>query len=192
MNDENPQPVESSSPGRLTLPSLAFSFFAVGTPGILTGLLLIDIGATFGVPVGIMGQVRTASSTMVIIAALLVSVASMRYSPKSLLMVGILSLLTSAIGCAFAQSYLMMLLLYPLTGVGMATIQPMAMTLIAEHFPLERRARAVSWFVAGGSLAYVVGSAPVAVPFHWPGLPVSQRHRLVSGAADLIAPWVSL
>lgn len=161
LNDENPQPAESNSPGRLTLPSLVFSFFAVGTPGILTGLLLIDIGATFGVPVGIMGQVRTASSTMVIVAALLVSVASTRYSPKSLLMVGILSLLTSAIGCAFAQSYLMMLLLYPLTGVGMATIQPMAMTLIAEYFPLERRARAVSWFVAGGSLAYVVGSQAI-------------------------------
>ncbi|RLI33113.1 hypothetical protein DRO66_10640, partial [Candidatus Bathyarchaeota archaeon] len=161
LNDENPQPAESNSPGRLTLPSLVFSFFAVGTPGILTGLLLIDIGATFGVPVGIMGQVRTASSTMVIIAALLVSVASTRYSPKSLLMVGILSLLISAVGCAFAQSYLMMLLLYPLTGIGMATIQPMAMTLIAEYFPLERRARAVSWFIAGGSLAYVVGSQAI-------------------------------
>jgi predicted MFS family arabinose efflux permease len=98
---------------------------------------------------------------MVIVAALLVSVASMRYSHKSLLMVGILSLLTSAIGCAFAQSYLMMLILYPLTGIGMATIQPMAMTLIAEYFPLERRARAVSWSIAGGSLAYVVGSQAI-------------------------------
>jgi len=161
MEEESRQHDDQTSPGRLTLSSLVFSSFAVGTPGILTGLLLIEIGATFGVPVGIMGQVRTASSTMVIVASLLISVASTRYTAKALLMFGILSLLTSAIGCAFAQSYIMMLLLYPLTGIGMATIQPMALTLIAEYFPLERRARAVGWYVAGGSLAYVVGSQAI-------------------------------
>ncbi|GAI99981.1 unnamed protein product, partial [marine sediment metagenome] len=37
----------------------------------------------------------------------------------------------------------------------------MAMTLIAEYFPLEGRARAVSWIIAGGSLAYVVGSQAI-------------------------------
>jgi DHA1 family multidrug resistance protein-like MFS transporter len=158
LNAESPPPAGSRSPGRLTLPSLAYASFVYGTPGILTGLLLIDIGVTFGVPVGIMGQIRTASSFVAMGSALLVGVASMRFSHKILLQAGLASLLASAIGCTFAQSYLMMLVFYPLTGLGIAMIAPMALTLIAQYFPLEKRARAVSWFVTGGSLSYVIGS----------------------------------
>jgi len=146
------------SRGRLILPSLIFTNFVNGTPGILTGLLLIDIGYTFGQPVGIMGQIRTASAMAAVVSALLVGALSMRYRYKSLLMVGQLFLLVSALGCTVAQSFQMMLIFFPLTGFGMSIVVPMAFSLIARYFPLDSRAKAVGWMVAGGSLSYVVGS----------------------------------
>ena len=148
--------------GKLILPTLAFSSFATETPGILTGLLLIDIGVTFGVPVGIMGQVRTVSSIVAVFSALLVGVLSVRYNHRSLLGVGLLSILVSGLGCAFAQSYIMMLIFYPLTGFGLSLAGPMALTLIAEYFTLEGRSRAIGWFIAGGSMSYVVGSQVIS------------------------------
>lgn len=146
------------SRGRLILPSLIFTNFVNGTPGILTGLLLIDIGYTFGQPVGIMGQIRTVSAMAAVVSALLVGALSMRYRYKSLLMVGQLFLLVSALGCTVAKSFQMMLIFFPLTGFGMSIVVPMAFSLIARYFPLDSRAKAVGWMVAGGSLSYVVGS----------------------------------
>ena len=49
---------EKSKKGKFLLPSLAIARFAVSPPSIASGLLLIDIAATFGQPVGIMGQMR--------------------------------------------------------------------------------------------------------------------------------------
>jgi len=53
-----------------------------------------------------------------------------------------------------------MLISFSLVGLATAAITPMTFTLIAEHFPLEKRASAVAWLVAGGSLSYVIG-API-------------------------------
>jgi predicted MFS family arabinose efflux permease len=158
MAEESKTSLEAGTRRWLIVPSLTFTSFVTGTPGILTGLLLIDIGMTFGVPVGIMGQVHTASSIVAFISALLVGILSVRFRHKSLLWFGLFCVLVSALGCAFSQSYLMMLLFYPLTGFGMSLTGTMAMTLIAEYFSLEGRSMAISWNIAGGSLAYVIGS----------------------------------
>ena len=157
----DPTPIEKRSHGRLILPSLSISHFALGSPGILTGLLLIDIGLTFGCPVGIMGQIRTASSIVGFISALLVGVLSVRFEHKSLTMIGLSFIIISALGCSFAVNFNMMLLLYPLTGMGMAMVMPMTMTLVAEHFPLDKRGSAIGWLVAGGSLSYVIGAQAI-------------------------------
>ena len=157
--DESPSfSEEKPSSGRLILPSLVISRFATGCPGILTGLLLIDIGLTFGCSVGIMGQIRTASSIVGVISALIMGVLSIRFKHKTLLMIGLSSILISALGCSFALNFNMMLLLYLLTGLGMAMITPMTATLVAEHFPLEKRGSTIGWLVAGGSLSYLIGA----------------------------------
>jgi len=48
---------EKRSPGKLVLPSLVLSRFAIAGLEILTGLLLIEIGLTFGCSVGVVGQI---------------------------------------------------------------------------------------------------------------------------------------
>ena len=158
MEKESKESLEAGTRRWLIVSSLTFTSFVTGTPGILTGLLLIDIGMTFSVPVGIMGQVNTASSIVAFISAFLVGIMCVRLRHKSLLWYGLFCILVSALGCAFSQSYLMMLLFYSLTGFGMSLTGTMSMTLIAEYFSLESRSMAISWNIAGGSLAYVIGS----------------------------------
>ncbi|UCH57075.1 MAG: MFS transporter [Candidatus Bathyarchaeota archaeon] len=162
MNSNSGSTSEHSPPRRLVLPTLAFSRFVVGTPGILFGLLLIEIGLTFGSPVGVTGQIRTASSIMAVVSALAMGVLSVRFDHKTLLMVGLGVCLISALGCSLALSFGMMLLFYALTGMGMAMVMPMGSTLVAEYFPLERRTGAIGWLVAGGASSYLVGAQVIA------------------------------
>jgi len=159
MSDESPLS-EKRSPGRLFLPSLTFSYFATGPIGVLTGLLLIDIGATFGCDVGVMGQITTGYYIAAVIFGLFMGVLSVRFRHKSLLMVGLLFTSISALGCYLASDFNLMLILYSLSGVGMAMVSPMAISLIGEHLPLEKRGNAIGWIIAGGALSYVIG-API-------------------------------
>jgi predicted MFS family arabinose efflux permease len=49
---------------------------------------------------------------------------------------------------------------YALTGVAGSFVGPMTFTLVAEHFPYEKRASALSLIIAGMSSAYLIG-API-------------------------------
>lgn len=148
------------NPGRMVLPSLVLSRFATMPPGILTGLLLIDISEHFGQSVGVVGQIRTAASIVSVVSALLISALSLRFKPKSLLIAGLVLLTASTIGCVLAPSFPVLLIVYALTGMAVSLVGPMALTLVAEHFPPEQRANAVSWIIAGMSGSYLIG-API-------------------------------
>ncbi len=149
---------EEVSPGRFTLPSLVMSRFALQPSALLVGLLLLDIGGTFGLPVGVVGQLRTAASIVGVVSALLMGALSVRYGHKSLLMGGLLVLVVSSIGCALSTSFAMMLVFNSLAGIATAMAAPMTVALVAEHFALERRSGAIGWVIAGQSLAYLVGA----------------------------------
>ena len=149
-----------ASLGRLFLPSLIVSNFATSTLGILTALFLLDMSATFGVDRGLMGQTNTASSIVSIILAFAMGILSIRHSHKVLILTGMLSYSASAIGCYFAWDLNSILIFYSLNGVALAMVVPMTNSLIGDNVSLEKRASAVDWTVAAGSLAYFVG-API-------------------------------
>lgn len=151
---------EKRSPGRLFLPSVVFSYFATGPLGVLTGLLLIDIALTFECSVGVMGQINTPYYVVAVIFSLFMGALSVRFSHELLLVIGLLFVSISALGCFLASNFNLMLFSYSLSGVGTAMVSPMTITLIGEHFPLEKRANAIGWIVAGGALSYLLG-APV-------------------------------
>jgi len=151
---------EKGSMRKLFLPSLAMSNFATGPLGVLIGLLLIDIALTFEVSVGVAGQINTISYIVSVIFALLMGILSVRFKHKSLLIIGLLCVSGSGLGCFLASSFNLMLIFYSLSGVGTAMVFPMAITLVGKHLPLERRGNAVGWIIAAGSLSYVIG-APV-------------------------------
>jgi predicted MFS family arabinose efflux permease len=162
MGDDS-SPKERASSGRLLIPSLFFSYFASGPLSVLVTLFLIDIGNTFKVSVGVMGQINTAYSLVAVVFGLLMGVLSIRFRHKSLLLLGLISISVSALGCFFALDFNFMLLAYSLSGLGWAMVSPMTSTLIGEFVPLEKRANAVGWVIAGGSAAYVVGAPAIAL-----------------------------
>jgi len=162
MDDDSSLTKEKVSTGSLFLPALAISNFATGPLGVLITLLLIDIALTFEVSLGVMGQINTLSSVVSVIFALVMGILSIRFRHKSLLIIGLLCVGVSALGCFLAPNFNLMLISYSLSGVGTAMVFPMVITLVGEHRPLERRGSAVGWIIAAGSLSYLIG-APVIV-----------------------------
>lgn len=112
--------VESGSYPRLVLPSLVLSRFIIQSPSIVLGLLMIDIGVSFGLPVGIMGQISTAASLFGFVACILMGVLSVRFRHRSLILAGLGLRVASAIGCYYVQGYDVMLVVYALNGLGTA------------------------------------------------------------------------
>ena len=147
----------------LFLPALVTSSFATQPPGLITGLLLIEIGLTFNHPVGITGQIQTLSNISSVIAALLMSIISIRYRHKTLLLIGLTLLAVSALGCSFSASFSFLMAFYALTGIARAMINPMSNALIGDNLPEEKRSGAIGWFQAGTSIAYLVLSPAVGI-----------------------------
>lgn len=147
----------------LFLPALVTSSFATQPPGLITGLLLIEIGSTFNHPVGIVGQIQTLSNIASVIMALLMSIISIRYHHKTLLLFGLTSLAVSALGCGFSTIFSLLVIFYALTGIAKAMINPMSNALIGDNLPEENRPGAIGWVQAGTSIAYLVLSPAVGI-----------------------------
>lgn len=142
--------------GRLVIPSLTFSRLNMTPPRNVAGLLLIDIGLTFGCSVGVMGQMRTISAAMALVFAIIMGVLSVRYSHRKLLLAGLVFYAISALGCYTYSSFNGMMLAYSLSGVGLAMVSPMAFALVGELLPLEKRSSATGWIFAGTALSSVI------------------------------------
>lgn len=163
MEDKSTPIKKSTLYRKLFVPSLVISNFATGALPLLTMLLLIDIGNTFNTSVGVTAQINTPYSFAAVAFALLMGAFSIRYMHKSLLLVGLLFINVSALGCFLALDFPLMMTSYALSGVGFAMVSPMAFTLVGEHIPREKRASAVGWVIAGGALVYVIGAPLIAL-----------------------------
>ena len=73
--------------------SLFMAFFSSMIPGIITGLLLIDISQSFSSNIGYVSQIRSIASVLAVFAALFIGVLSVRFQPKHLLLIGIGSMI---------------------------------------------------------------------------------------------------
>ena len=148
--------------GRMMVPTLFFSRFVTGIPGIISTLLLIEIGKSFGSSIGITGQITTASSILRFVVALIVGLLSVRYSHKSLLMGGLALYIISGLGCCYSINLGMLMLSFTLTGAAFAIINPMTSTIVGENIPKEKRTTSMGWLIAGASASYLVGAQIVS------------------------------
>ena len=153
---------EKGSVGRLFVPSLVLSRFATTPRSIILSFLLIEIGLTFGLPVGVTGQIGTAGSVAAFATSLLMGILSVRFKHKSLLMTGLLLLSVALLGCSQAPNFTLMLMFTVLAGLGTAMIMPMTTTLVAKHLPLQKRARAIGLLMATLSVSYLIGSPVIS------------------------------
>ncbi len=147
--------------GKFILFSLVVSAFSTWLPWVLAGLLLIEIGESFGVSVGVTGQIRTISSLLGVLTAFIMGALSIRVSHRSLLLTSLSFITLSSIACYLAPNFPTILLAYSLLGVPMATVLPMATSIAADHLPVEQRAGAVGWIIAGTALSGIIGAPAI-------------------------------
>ncbi len=160
-NFRSPSLNRKSDPSRkIFLPSLILSYFAIMPPLILTAYLLLSIGETFGTSEAFTSQIRTAASIIAAITAVLMGAWSVRFNRKLLLILGLVIINISALGCIIAPNFPMLLLAFSLSGLGSALVAPMTLTLIGEFLPRNERPSAIGWVFTGGSLAFIIG-API-------------------------------
>ena len=137
--------------------SLLFSSIATYPIYFVLALLLKDISESFSTTVGALGLIQSASSTVTFVFALVLSVLSLRLNARTLFLLGLGSLVVSSLGCGFAQSATMMSIFYALTGVGVAVISPMGLTLVSQHVDEESRSKVIGWFMAGFTFSGLIG-----------------------------------
>ena len=142
--------------------ALVLTGFTASIASMLSGLLLIDIGETFNVTVGLAGQMCTVSFIISIVFALLTSMLSVKYNHKMLLQVGLLAYVASAIGCYLAPNFNIMVAAFSLSGIGYALATTMVFTL-TELFPQKKRGEAIGFIIAGMSGSYLIGA--LVVPY---------------------------
>jgi MFS family permease len=107
-----------------------------------------------------------------------------RYNRRTIITLGVFfwSLMTAA--CAFARSYPTLFLARMGVGVGEAAMNPAAVSIIADTFPRERLASAMSFYTMGiylgAGLALLVGGAVIQGVSHTPFIDVPLVGELAS------------
>ncbi|MCW4014846.1 MAG: MFS transporter [Candidatus Bathyarchaeota archaeon] len=149
--------------------------FATVTLSLMLSYLLIDIASTFQVSLGKASQTSLFSSITVVITALILTFLSLRFKQKSLIIIGLICMLSSGIGCFFAPTLNLLYLSYSLQGVASVMVFPMALALVGNTYPTQKRAKAVSYLVAAASfsnLVVVCLTGLIATNFGWRFIPL--------------------
>lgn len=158
---------KSIGPSKLTVYALGLSRYAPRGATLVAGVLLIEIGTTFGLPVGVVNQLNTAHSLLSLVTALAMGILSIKLSLELLLFAGLGLSIISAVGSCLSPSFQLLFILYPINGIAWSLVYPMSVALIGELFPQEKRATALSRIFAVPPIITVFGSPYVGYIGDW-------------------------
>ena len=149
-------------PKRLFVPSLTVLIFAISMSSITLSIFLPEIAKTFlgsadQSAVGIASQTGAVNAAAEVVLAFLMGALAVRFRHKSLLIAGAVLVVFSNVGSFFAPDFITFQIFFALEGAGSVMVSILAITLIGNNFVSNKKARAVSWFVAGTYLAGLVG-----------------------------------
>jgi predicted MFS family arabinose efflux permease len=105
---------------------------------------MIDIAATFMIPIGVAGQLGTAAFVITVITAALTGVLTSKLPHKTLLILSICILCVTSIGCAFAPNFTVLLPIYALGGVNTGLAFTLVNSMIGRYYAVHERTRARS------------------------------------------------
>jgi len=151
----------------LTVYALGLSRYATRGATLVTGVLLIEIGATFGLPVGVVNQINATHSLLSLLTALAMGVLSIKFGLQVLFFAGLSLALVAAAGCFLAPSFQVLFLLYSLNGIAWSLIYPMSVALVGELVSEEKRADAMSKLFAVPPIITVFGAPLVGYIGDW-------------------------
>jgi predicted MFS family arabinose efflux permease len=154
-------------PSKLTVYALGLSRYAPRGATLVVGVLMIEIGATFSLPVGVVNKMNATHSLLSLLTALAMGVISIKFGMELLLFAGLGLALVSAIGSCLSPSFQLLFFLYSLNGVAWSLVYPMSIALVGDIFPQEKRTDALSKILAIPPIITVFGSPFVGYIGDW-------------------------
>ena len=139
---------------------LLVAVFAAAIIDVVIPINILDIAETFSLLSGTVAQLNSIIAITSVVTALLLAFFGAGFRYKSLLMIGILFIAFCALGLFLAPSFPIAQLVVPLNGIGSVMIVVTAQTFIGNSYPLAKKAKAIGWVTAAGTLANAVG-API-------------------------------
>ncbi len=152
--------VGQSSSKMILVVALLVAVFAAAVVDVVIPINIVDIAKTFSILPGTVSQLDSIIALAAVTTALLLGAFGARFSYKSLVMIGILFIAAYAIGFFLAPTFPITQLIVPLNGIGSVLIVVTAQTFIGNSYPLDKKAKAIGWISAAGTLANAVG-API-------------------------------
>jgi predicted MFS family arabinose efflux permease len=149
-----------SSPKMMLVVALLFAVFAAAVVDVVIPINIVDIAETFNILPGTVSQLDSIIAIAAVATSLLLGAFGARFRYKSLVMIGVLFIAAYAIGLFLAPNFPITQLIVPLNGIGSVLIVVTAQTFIGNSYPLDKKAKAIGWVSAAGTLANAVG-API-------------------------------
>jgi predicted MFS family arabinose efflux permease len=147
-----------SSPKIMFIVVLLIAVFAAAVIDIVIPITILDIAQTFAVLPGTVAQLDSIISIASVATALLLAGFGSRFRYKSLVIMGILFIAFCAMGLFLAPTFPIVQLIVPLNGIGSVMIVVTAQTFIGNSYSLDRKAKAIGWVAAAGTIANAIGS----------------------------------
>lgn len=147
-----------SSPRIVFVVVLLFGVFAAAILDVVIPITILDIAKTFDVLPGTVAQLDSLIAIASVTTAFLLAGFGSRFRYKSLLIIGIVFIVACDVGFFLAPTFLAAQLVVPLNGIGSVIIVATAQTFIGNSYPIDKKAKAIGWIAAAGTLANTVGS----------------------------------
>ena len=151
---------EQPSPKTTLVVALLIAVFAAAIIDVVIPITIVDIAKTFSVLPGTVSQLNSLIAIASVVTALLLAAFGSRFRHKSVVMLGILFIAFYSMGLSLAPTFPIAQLIVPLNGIGSVMIVVTAQTFIGNSYPINKKAKAIGWIAAAGTLANAVG-API-------------------------------
>jgi MFS family permease len=147
----------------IVLAGIAGLFASLGLGRFSLGMMLPSMGEALALSYSQMGLISTVNFCGYLMAVLLCGVLTARFGPRVLISVALALVSLSMVLVGLSSHYLLILLLYFLTGVGSALSNVPIMALISVWFDGKSRGRAAGLCVMGNGLGILVTGKGVPV-----------------------------
>jgi MFS transporter, DHA1 family, inner membrane transport protein len=149
----------SFSPSRkLLLLGILSAVFAVNIIDVFVPLVLPEIAKTYGITLARAATLTAFSSLAGVATGFALSIASIRVRYKTLLVLGAATTPICVLGVYLAPSFLLAQAFYALNGVGSVIVAAMVPSLIAELYPLSKKAKRISLSASTAFIAIIIAS----------------------------------
>jgi predicted MFS family arabinose efflux permease len=100
----------------------------------------------------------TLSSALAVLGSIFAGLLSNKYSPRKLLIAGLILHIFSSLGCGLTPSLSILFLSFASSGLALAIVGPMVSTLVGEHFTTEERPKVMGIIISAATLTFIFGS----------------------------------